>query len=267
MSRELESVKSALDEAQKVLQRRANEISVARKRLTTLTGRLNDHVSLLRAHEELVPVLERLGLAESARALREYVTSLSAAGRTDFEKDFPRLCQDLSLLPVTGTLDSGYRVRGAIEVRANFSRGQVRVSTVSESRTVSPPTARGAVDAVQPIYKRLYQRPFDQAEFERALVDAFSSAGGRWGESVLLTSVHKQLFLSRQKAEFFRDTSSKRLVGYPLDEFSGDLGRFLQAGAQGRAEARRMTLELGRDGIVVFTEAGGFDSYKFLRID
>jgi hypothetical protein len=224
------------------------------------------------ASRELAAQFEALGikLAETARSLQaflqERLTRLSAASRSKFEVDFPQLCREIGLLPITGSIENGYRIRGAIEIRTNFVKGHLRVSTISEIKTVSPPTAQHAVDVVRAIYKRLYERPFQPSEFERSLVDAFFRAGGREGDSVLVTNVHQQLFLSRQKTDFFRDTSAKRLVAYPLDEFSVDLGQLLHGSVETRTETRRFTLELGRDGVIVFTDTGAFESYKFLRV-
>src|SRR6267378_1803027 len=133
VSEELERLKSAIE-----------EIFKARKRLPALRKK---QPAALSASRELIAQLEALGikLTEAARSLHENLIRLSAAGRSEFEAEFPRLCQQLGLLPITGSIDSSYRVRGAIEVRTNFARSQVRVSTPSETTTVTPPTARGVV--------------------------------------------------------------------------------------------------------------------------
>jgi hypothetical protein len=268
MSTELESLKAAITGAQTKLRQRMSEAAAVRRRLAGLTKRVDDPkraASLLKEQEQLVAEFEHRGLPELGRALKEYLTSLSGVGRGEFETEFPRLCHDAGL-PVTGNLDSGYRIHGAIEVRATFSKSQARVSTVSETRIVSPPAAKGVVDAVHAIHKRLFQRPFDAVTFARTLVEAFLKVG-REGESVPLADVHKQIFLLRQKPEFFRDNSVKRLITYPLDEFSIDLGRFLESRTPERSASRQIMLELGRDGIVVFKDDGSFESYKFLKVE
>src|SRR5262249_17280886 len=185
----------------------------------------------LSASVERIALLEAQGikLSEVARSLQAQLAKLSAAGRLQFEEEFPKECVEAGLLPVSGSIDGGYRVRGAIEVRPNFARGQVRVSTISETRTGSPPIARSTVTEVRGLYNRLYERPFEVSEFERGLLEAFARAGGRKGESVLLTNIHQQLFLSRQKPDFFRDMASRRMQAYPIDEFSVDLAKFLAA--------------------------------------
>jgi hypothetical protein len=132
---------------------------------------------------------------------------------------------------------------------------------------VSPPDPDKVAGAAKDIYQRLFRRPFEARQFSQSLVDGFTRAGGRSGESILLIDVHRQIFLARQPADFFKDMSAKKLIEYRLDEFSVDLARFLEAGAAERPGGRRLTLELGRDGIVVFSDRGTFESYKFLKVE
>lgn len=265
----VEPPKSEFEEQLSVLRRQLTEIASARKWLPSV---YKQGAASLAATVDRIASLEALGikLSEAARSLhsslRAHLTKLSAAGRSQFEEEFEKQCAEAGLLPLTGSIDTGYRVRGAIEVQPNFARGRVRVSTISETRMISPPVAGGTVNVVRAIYKRLYERPFQVGDFDRGLVEAFARAGGRKGDSVLLTSIHQQMFLARQKAEFFRDMSSKRMMAYPIDEFSVDLGKFLAASPHSTEDHGRIVLELGRDGIVVFRENGGFDSYKFLRV-
>jgi hypothetical protein len=264
-----EPPKSEFEEQLSALRSQLTEIAGARKWLPSV---YKQGAASLAASVERIAHLEAQGikLSEVARSLQSslqaHLTKLSAAGRSQFEEEFPKQCTDTGLLPLTGSIDGGYRVRGAIEVRPNFARGRVRVSTISETRTISPPVAGSTVTVVRTVYKRLYERPFQVSEFERRLLEAFARAGGRKGDSVPLASIHQQLFLLRQKVDFFRDMSSKRMIAYPVDEFSVDLGRFLAISPHSAKDRERVVLELGRDGIIIFKENGGFDSYKFLRV-
>jgi hypothetical protein len=202
----VEPPKSEFDEQVSALRRQLTEIAGARKWLPSVSKQQS--ASLTASVERIAQLeVQATKLSESARSLHSslqaYLTKLSAAGRSQFEEEFPKQCQEAGLVPLTGSIDSGYRVRGAIEVRPNFARGRVRVSTISDTETITPPTAGGTVNVVKAIYKRLYERPFQANEFERSLLEGFARAGGRKGESVLLANIHQQVFLSRQKPDFF----------------------------------------------------------------
>ena len=266
-----ESLRTAVADARAQVKSRATELTAASRLLASLDKTLSNPAkqtpAAFSSHQDLPGRLEQQGFTDLARKLVDYIAALSTGDRNSFERDFPTLCEQVGLAPLTGRLDEGYRIRGAIEVRAFFSKGHVRVSTISTALTIAPPTAPEVVHAAQALYKRLFDRRFDAAAFSQQLIAAFHRAGGRHGDSLPLRQIHGQIFLAHQTAEFLKDMSPRRLKPYPLDEFAVDIARYLDSRPADRMVDRQLTLELGRDGIIVFTSQGAFDSYKFLKVD
>lgn len=266
-----ESLLEAVTKARAELKSRASELSAVSRLLVSL-GKALENASRqtpagFSAHQQLADRLRQHGFTDLAERLVDYVSMLTTGDRNSFERDFPNLCEQAGLLPLTGRLDEGYRIRGAIEVRPFFSKGHVRISTIGTSLNIAPPTTSEVVHATRNLYRRLFERPFAASSFTQQLVDAFQRAGGRFGDSVPLRQVHSQLFLAHQTSDFLKDMSPRKLKVYAIDEFAVDIARYLESRPGERGADRRLTFELGREGIVVFSSHGAFESYKFLKVD
>jgi len=202
------------DTATRILQNRAEQLIDTYPRATTTLEKLR--IDLNRRQEEQ--------LRETCNRLEEYCRAerISLKGRP------PKYTAD-HLLDV------------------EFDRKKVRSKVGIQSlSTFDWPRVR---DALQEERARLWQRPFDAADFKAQLVQAYkelerhSPSPTGWA---LLEGVYQILKQQAQDADPGWRTGG-RLVAYYKDEFSADLSRLWEAQARRQVESPHIELSAIRD--------------------
>lgn len=209
--------------------------------------------------------LKALNLQKTHDELRaaygRHITGL----RMQFDKNFHSACDELNLKEVKGDSMSEFRIRGILSVKVNFKKNFAEIKTFARSKklkSIDPvKVARESKHEVE----RLFQRPFEPKMFLTSLFEAYQKLKTESKKDVLLKDVHRILWFERQKDSFFDTSDRTKIVPYPLDEFSVDLGKLMESKVQGLDNGYICRISLGSSGVNIYGSNGNFNSYKFLE--
>ncbi len=170
-------------------------------------------------------------------------------------------CEKNKLSPVEGDIRKGFRIKGIIEVKIDFEKEFVTVSTCSKKSKINSLIIDKIISEIKKTDERLFKREWNPEKFINDLYKAYLIVSkDKTDKEVLLEEVQAQLWLKMQtQNDSFRKSFDKdKIKDYPTDEFSVDLNKLLIS------KPNNIFLSEGAGGITVFDSNGKFRTFKFL---
>ncbi len=203
--------------------------------LANLLPRIDEEPFALLTHLATVPDSVRqevLPMLARVRALAEEAAQCQTNQYTELlRRELP------APIRLEGRLNEGYRVNHVIRVRIDDQRRIATIETASNrQRLVGDISPKRVAATIQQEYRRLFDRPFEPAQFIEELFLAYRQAlvaegtARSIGSPVSLFTVHRFVVFLRQPPKLFQAGDRTQFVPYPLDEFAVDLGKLLASG-------------------------------------
>jgi hypothetical protein len=211
--------------------------------------------------------MKKFGFADVYDSIKEKCNQLASTFRLDFDKKLIAACQDANLRDIVGNSMDGFRFRGIVALKLYFQKGYAEIKSSTYMKKIS---------SLDPVYiskelkkeiDRLFERPFDAMIFLKSLFNAYQHLFTETQKRVLLKNIHKQLWLEKQKDDFFEMSDPRKMTQYLLDEFSVDLGKLLTSKIDTLDNGYKCNIHLGAGGINIYKPGGDFNSYKYLEFE
>lgn len=209
--------------------------------------------------------LNALGLESLYNEINNKYQGHIANLRMDFDKELVSACHDLNLKEIKGNSMNGFQIRGILRLNINFQKNISELKTFIHSKKLKSLDPIIISHELKKEIERLFERPFDPKEFLSILFKAYQQSRSESKKVVLLKDVHKILWMEKQKDGFFETSDHKKLVSYPLDEFSVDIGKLMESNIQALDNDYVCRISLGAGGVNIFKRNGEFNAYKFLE--
>lgn len=212
----------------------------------------------------LKKTFETLNLQGIYDELKISINQYIAEQRIEFDKKFLSRCQDLHIGDVSGDSTSEFRIRGILHVRISFQKNVAELKTFARSRKIKSVDPINIASEIKNEINRLFNKPFDSANFLAKLFKAYEKLQNSHQELVLLRDIHKNMWIEKQTDIFFEASDPAKINSYPLDEFSVDLSKLMESEAQTTKDGYACKISLGSGGINIYRSDGSFNSYKFI---
>jgi hypothetical protein len=209
--------------------------------------------------------LKMLNLEESYVELKQAYEKRRKNLRIDFDREFIDACHQLNMHQITGSSMDQFRFGGILQVKVNFSKNRVDIKTFARQKSFKSLDPQNIAKELQKEVKRIFQRTFEPAEFLSNLFRAYKNIYTEQNKVVLLKDVHKIIWMDQQSKNFFEKSDAKKMIPYPLDEFSVDLAKLIKSKTHTLENGWTYKISLGAGGINIYSEDGGFNSYKFIE--
>lgn len=209
--------------------------------------------------------LSHLQLNELYEQLKRAFDINVAHLRLEFDKTFLEVCKQIGLNDVKGNSMDGFRIRGIIGVKINFTKSLSEISTFILSKKFNSLDPHKIAEKVKEEVSRLFERPFFPEDLLQSLYQAYLDIRKESSSVVLLKEVYRLVWLKKQKQEFLETANFSKMLPYTLDQFSIDLGRLIESKTRKTNTGYECVLSLGAGGINIYTPDGNFNSYKFLE--
>ncbi len=192
---------------------------------------------------------------------QEYLASL----RIKFDEKLISACHDLNLNDLKGNSMNEFQIRGMLRLRVNFQKNISEIRTFANLRKIKSLDPTVISRELKNEAERLLERPFEPKKFLNLIFKAYQQIQTESKKTVMLKDIHRMLWVERQKEGFFETSDLKKMVSYPLDEFSVDLGKLMESKVQSLDNGYLCRISLGSGGINIFKRNGEFNAYKFLE--
>jgi len=209
--------------------------------------------------------LGHLRLDEMYEQLKKAFNARVGHLRLDFDKQFLEACNQIGLNDVQGNSMDGFRIKGIITVKINFTKSLSEISTFVSSKKINTLNANKIVEKIKEEINRLFDRPFSPEEFLQNLYQVYEVLRKEPSSVVLLKDVYRQIWLGKQNQEFMETANPAKMTAYSLDQFSVDLGRLIEAKVRKLESGYECIISLGAGGINIYGRDGNFNSYKFIE--
>lgn len=227
-----------------------------------------DYAAALRNVELLQGDINTLYPQES-ELLKKYKVDLNDEFRKyklNFQDKLKQKCKEANLFPVNGDATKGFKIRGLIEIKVDFDKGNASIGTRQKTSKINSLKIDDILSYVVKTYKRLYERKFDPAKFIEELYIAHTKvSNNKPSETVLLRAVQRAMWIAKQKELFWMTFNNEKLSDYPTDEFSVDLGKLIADKDIETKAGYRLMLSEGADGVIVYDSTDNFKSFKFIN--
>ena len=185
--------------------------------------------------------------------------------RIKFDNKLISACHELDLKEIKGNSMNGFQIRGILRLKITFQKNISEIKTFVLSKKLKSLDPIIISRELKKEFGRLFERPFDPKEFLILLFKAYQQLTNESKKTVLLKDVHRILWMEKQKDGFFENSDPKKLISYPLDEFSVDLGKLMESKVQALYNGYVCRVSLGSGGVNIFKRNGEFNAYKFLE--
>lgn len=209
--------------------------------------------------------LNMLNLEESYLELKQAYEKRKNSLRIGFDREFIDACNQLNIREITGNSMDQFRFGGILHVKVNFSKNRADIKTFAIQKSFKSLDPKHIAKELQKEVKRIFQRTFEPVEFLSNLFRAYEKIYTEQNKIVLLKDVHKIMWMDRQSKNFFEKSDSRKMIPYPLDEFSVDLAKLMKSKVHTLENGYTCKISLGPGGINIYSEDGSFNSYKFLE--
>ncbi len=209
--------------------------------------------------------LKALNLEQIHTEFKDVHQRYIAAMRLEFDKKFLSVCNELNLKDVTGDSMSEFRIRGILSVKINYPKSYAEIRTFARSKRIKSTDPTKIAHELKTEVTRLFERPFEPRAFLNSLFIAYQKLYTESKKTILLKDVHRIFWLEKQKDDFFESSEPRKMVLYPLDEFSVDLGRLMESRFQSLENGYVCRISLGSGGVNIYGKDGNFNSYKFIE--
>lgn len=244
--------KSAFKELKKI------KMLLEKENLTKLTSQVES--------KNLKNILVSLHMESLYNELKEKLKGYTASGRMEFDKKFLSSCQKLNLGDVKGDSMNEFQIRGILHVQIEFNKNIATLKTFTCSKKIKSLEPAKIAQECEKEIKRLFNRSFEAKKFLTELHKSYQKLQTEPPQKiVLLKSVHRNMWLERQKNDFFEISNPAKMVSYPLDEFSVDLSKLIESGITKTDDGYVYNISLGSGGVNIYASDGSFNCYKFLE--
>ncbi len=209
--------------------------------------------------------LEHLKLDDLYASLKKAYEKQMGQLRIEFDKKFTEACNRNGIANVQGNSMDGYRIKGIIFVKINFTKNSSEIGTFVLSKKINTLAPDKIADAVKTEITRLFERPFIPMDFLKNLFHVYQELRKESSGVLLLKDVYNILWLKKQKIEFLETADPSKMVLYTLDQFSVDLSRLIESRIQKLENGYECVISLGANSINIYGSDGNFNSYKFLE--
>jgi len=209
--------------------------------------------------------LKELNMTDIYQELRAIHDEHTSKLRMKFDNAFVEACNQLNVQEVTGNSMDQFRIRGILHVRINFSKNLSEIKTFVRQKKIKSIDPEKVAKEVKKEIVRLYERPFEPKSFLSILFDAYQKTQSESHKKAFLKDVHRIIWIEKQKTNFFETSDPSKMVSFPLDEFSVDLGKLIESKYDTLDNGYTCKIYLGSGGINIYKSDGSFNSYKFLE--
>jgi hypothetical protein len=216
-------------------------------------------------NDEFANLFKTLNLLNILSELKSRYGNYISGLRMDFDKKFLLICRELNMNGVKGDSMSEFRIQGILSLKINFQKRFAEIKTFARSKRIKSMDPTIIAHELKKELVRLFDRPFEPKLFLNSLFSAYQKLQSESKKNVLIKDVHRILWLEKQKDIFFESSDSAKMISYPLDEFSIDLGKLIQSGVQSLDNGYICRISLGSGGINIYRTDGDFNAYKFLE--
>lgn len=264
-------MKDVLSKIEKDIKSIGDNLRFAQKQMKSIRN-LYDNADFLKMgivinNSLFAGAMQKLGLDNLYTELRGKQNEYASSSRISFDNQLILACNGINLKDVTGNSMDGFRIRGIVGLRLYFQKGYAEIKTSALSKRIESFDPLQIAQELKKEIDRLFERPFDAKIFLSMLFKAYKQLETDTNKSVLLKEVHKVIWIEKQKDDFFEASDAKKIVSYPLDEFSVDLGKLMESKIYVLDNGYSYKIALGSGGVNVYRPSGEFNAYKYLTFE
>jgi len=262
-------MKEAVSKTERALKQIREELHKGQKDLKAISNALDkgdfSKFGQIVNDNRFAGALKSLGVESLLNEIRNKYSKHMTGLRMEFDAQFISLCNSMGLQDIKGNSMKDFHIRGILRLRINFQKNVAEIRTFVKSYKIRSLDPSVISEELKREFNRLFNRPFDPKDFLVNLFKAYQRMKTDSMRPILLREVHKFLWTAKQKDEFFDTSDPKKLLSYPLDEFSVDLGRLLESEVQTLDNKYSCKLSLGSGGINIYQRNGEFNAYKYIE--